>query len=151
MDTDDTIETLNDLIETSKDGEYGFRSSAEYLQRSDLKQLFQSRAEECRRAASELQTLVTQLGGSPDEGGSASGAMHRGWVAVKGSLAGYSDMSILEDAERGEDATLDRYLQALEANLPTEARALVEHLFDGVKRSHAHLRALRDKARATAS
>ena len=31
MSNDDIIDTLNDLIETSKDGEYGFRTSAEYL------------------------------------------------------------------------------------------------------------------------
>ncbi len=148
MDTDDTIETLNDLIETSKDGEYGFRSSAEYLQRSDLKQLIQSRAEECRRAASELQTLVTQLGGSPDEGGSASGAMHRGWVAVKGTLAGYSEKAILEETERGEDVAIENYRKALAQDLPPNVRMVVERQFEGVKRNHAQVRLMRDQARA---
>ena len=32
MDSKDVIKTLNNLIETSKDGEYGFRSSAEHAQ-----------------------------------------------------------------------------------------------------------------------
>ena len=31
MDNDDVISTLNDLIETCKDGEYGYRASAEHL------------------------------------------------------------------------------------------------------------------------
>lgn len=151
MASNDAISTLNKLIETSKDSEFGFRTSAENLRDPGLREVFRRLADQCGQTAIDLQAMVTQLGGVAEHSGTTTGAMHRGWVAVKGSLAGYSDMSILEDAERGEDATLDRYLQALEANLPTEARALVEHLFDGVKRSHAHLRALRDKARATAS
>ena len=103
MNNDDIVDILNDLIETSKDGEYGFRSSAEYLKAVDTRRLFEGRADECRRAAAELQTLVQQYGGNPEDSGSASAAMHRGWVAVKGTLAGYSDKAILEETERGED------------------------------------------------
>ena len=151
MDNDDTIDTLNDLIETSKDGEYGFRTSAEYLRDSQIKQLFLNRAESCRQAATELQALVRQLGGSADDGGSASGAMHRGWVAVKGTLAGYTDKAILEETERGEDVALASYRKALAKDLPPAARSLVERQFEGVQRNHAEVRALRDQARATGS
>ena len=48
MSNDDIIDTLNDLIETSKDGEYGFRTSAEYIKDPSIKQSFVRRAEECR-------------------------------------------------------------------------------------------------------
>jgi len=41
MSIDDTIDTLNDLIETSKDGECGFRESAEYLRDNQIRQLFE--------------------------------------------------------------------------------------------------------------
>ena len=71
MSNDDTIDTLNDLIETSKDGEYGFRTSAEYLKGSEIKQLFLRRADECRQAAADLQALVVQCGGSAEDSGSA--------------------------------------------------------------------------------
>lgn len=36
MDKDEVISTLNDLIETCKDGEYGFRSCAEHADSSEL-------------------------------------------------------------------------------------------------------------------
>ncbi|MGZ8198608.1 MAG: DUF2383 domain-containing protein, partial [Burkholderiales bacterium] len=36
-DTKDVIDTLNDLIETCKDGEEGFRTCAEDIKRADLK------------------------------------------------------------------------------------------------------------------
>lgn len=148
MSNDDIIDTLNDLIETSKDGEYGFRTSAEYLQDATLKQSFTVRAEECRQAAAELQQLVVRFGGKAEDSGTAAGALHRGWVAVKGTLAGYSDLAMLEECERGEDAALERYREALEDNLPPQVRMVVERQFEGVKRNHMQVRTLRDQARA---
>lgn len=149
MDSKDVIKTLNNLIETSKDGEYGFRSSAEHAQSSAMKQLFLSRAEECRQAAAELQTLVLQYGGKAETEGSASGTLHRGWVAVKSALAGKSDLSMLEEAERGEDAALAQYRDALRDELlPADARSLVQQQYQGVKRNHDQIRNLREQARA---
>ena len=151
MTNDDIVDILNDLIETSKDGEYGFRTSAEYLKAVDTRRLFERRADECRGAAAELQTLVQQYGGDPEDSGSASAAMHRGWVAVKGTLAGYSDKAILEETERGEDVALESYRHALAESLPTDVRSVVEGQFEGVKRNHAQVRQLRDQARAASS
>lgn len=149
MDTDDIIDTLNDLIETSKDGEYGFRASADYIRDPQVKQLFLNRAEDCARAVTELQTLVVQCGGKAEDSGSAAGALHRGWVAVKGKLAGYTDLAILEETERGEDVAMESYRKALKADLPPQARTVVERQFEGVKRNHAQVRELRERARAT--
>ena len=148
---DDTVDILNKLIETSKDGEYGFRASAEYLKSPDIQRLFLQRADECRQAVVELQSQVAQYGGKAEDSGSAAGAVHRGWVAVKGKLAGYSDKAILEETERGEDKAMSDYREALEAHLPAEARSLIERQFEGVKRNHAQVRALRDQARQAAA
>jgi uncharacterized protein (TIGR02284 family) len=148
MSNDDIIDTLNDLIETSKDGEYGFRTSAEYLNDAALKHSFTRRAEECRQAAAELQQLVVSLGGDAEDGGTAAGALHRGWVAVKGTLAGYTDKAILEETERGEDSALAAYREALDQALPHDVRAVVERQYEGVKRNHVQIRTLRDAARA---
>ncbi len=150
MSNDDIIDTLNDLIETSKDGEYGFRTSAEYLKDASLKQSFLARAEECRMAAAELQEQVVRLGGKAEDSGSAAGAMHRGWAAVKGTLAGYTDKAILEETERGEDSALASYRKALDDELPPDVRVLVERQFEGVKRNHLQVRTARDQARAAA-
>ncbi len=151
MGNDDIIDTLNDLIETSKDGEYGFRTSAEYLRNEEIRLLFGRRADACGQAVRELQAQVVRLGGTAEDSGSVAGAMHRGWVAVKGTLAGYSDKAILEETERGEDVALERYRKALEQPLPADIRALVERQHEGVKRNHAQVRALRDQARAAAA
>ena len=148
MTNDDTIDQLNKLIETCKDGEYGFQSSAEHVKNPELQQVFTARAAECRKGAEVLQAQVRQLGGEADEGGSASGAIHRGWVAVKGTLSGYGEKAMLEECERGEDAALARYRDALKEDLPPNVRAVVERQYEGVKRNHEQIRTLRDRARA---
>ena len=150
MDTEDIVASLNTLIETSKDGEYGFRTSAEHARSGQIKQLFSTRAEGCAQAAAELQALVRQHGGEAETDGTASGTLHRGWVAVKGTLAGSSDLNMLEEAERGEDAALERYRDVLQDDtLPTDIRQLVERQYQGVKRNHEQIRNLRDQARVT--
>ncbi|HEX4511434.1 MAG TPA: PA2169 family four-helix-bundle protein [Burkholderiaceae bacterium] len=148
MDTKDTIDVLNTLLETSIDGERGFRKVAEHVHASDMQTLFTNRANECRQAAAELRAQVVQLGGEPDTGGTASGALHRGWLALLGSISGHSDKSLLEACERGEDSALERYRDALDQPLPDDVRMLVERQYEGVKRNHAQVRALRDQARA---
>lgn len=145
MSHDDIVDTLNDLIETSKDGELGFAACAKHVTSTDLRDLFLRRAEECRAAAGELQTLVVEYGGKPDSGGSATGALHRGWVAVRGSVAGYSDHAMLEECERGEDAALGRYRAALrQENLPESVRAVIARQQLGVQANHDQIKRLRD-------
>lgn len=147
MDRDELIDTLNDLIENCKDGEFGFRSTAEHARTGNLKQLFVARADECRHAAEELQALVVQLGGEAPDGGTLAGAAHRGWVAVKGTLAGYSDLNMLEETERGEDAAVARYRAELKKDLPPDVRAIIQRQYEGAQRNHDQIRALRDQAR----
>lgn len=143
-----TINTLNNLIETCKDGEYGFKASADHAVDPQIKSLFATRAEDCRRAAAELQTIVMQQGGKPEDSGTATGAAHRGWVAVKGTLAGYTDLAMLEETERGEDAALARYRSALKDELPIDIRSVVEAQMQGVQRNHDQIKALRDQLKA---
>jgi len=150
MDNRDIVDSINRLVETSKDGEFGFAKCAEHARDANLRQLLQRRADECRQAAAELRAVVGELGGEPDDGGSASAALHRGWVAVKGALTGHSDKALLEECERGEDVALARYQSALDDDLPPHLRAIVERQYAGVKRNHAEMRTLRDLERARA-
>jgi uncharacterized protein (TIGR02284 family) len=149
MSNDDVVDVLNDLIENCKDGEYGFNSCAEHAKSAELKSVFGARADECRRAAEELQAQVSALGGKPADSGTASGAMHRGWVAVRGTLTTYDDHAMLAECERGEDVAVRRYRAALEKPLPEDIRALIERHLQGVQRNHDQIKALRDRYPAT--
>ena len=147
-DRDDVIDILKDLVECSKDGEYGFRECAEQAKREDLKSMFLQRADDCRRGAQELNQLLRDLGASTEDGGSALGAMHRGWVSIKSKLTGYDDKAVVEEAERGEDNAKARYTKALQKTLPANVRMVVERQMQGVQRNHDQVKMLRDQLRA---
>lgn len=148
-DNDNVIDTLNDLIETSRDGEYGFRTSAEHAQSSELKTLLTRHAEECRSAAQDLMALVRQLGGKAEESGSVSGALHRGWVSVRSALSGHTDQATLDECERGEDVAVASYRKALKQELPAAIRSVVERQAQGAQRNHDQIKALRDAMKTT--
>lgn len=147
-DRGDVIDLLKDLVECCKDGEYGFRECAEQAKRQDLKSTFLQRADDCRRGAQELNDLIRQSGGSPEDGGSAMGAMHRGWVSIKSKLTTYDDKAVLEEAERGEDNAKSRYMKALQKDLPANVRSVVDRQYQGVMRNHDQVKMLRDQFRA---
>ena len=144
MEKSDVVDCLNDLIECSKDGEYGFRTCAERATSSELKQLFTNRAASCASAAGELQGLVRQHGGKAEASGSVVGTLHRGWVSVRDAVAGTSDQSVLDECERGEDAALARYRKASKADLPAAVKAVVEKQMTGVQANHDEVKRLRD-------
>ncbi|HEX9718821.1 MAG TPA: PA2169 family four-helix-bundle protein [Ramlibacter sp.] len=149
-DRDDVIDALNDLVETCKDGEYGFKACAEQARRADLKSVFMQRADDCRGAAQELAEQIRGLGGKPEDGGSAVGAVERGWVAVRAKLSTYEDLAVLEECERGEDNAVARYRKALRKPLPAGIKLIVERQLQGAQRNHDQIKTLRDQLRASA-
>jgi uncharacterized protein (TIGR02284 family) len=150
MKNKETISTLNDLIETCKDGEEGFRTCAEDLHDPQLKITFTERAEKCAAAAAELQELVRSLGGNPETTSSVSGALHRRWVDIKSLITGKDNLAVLKECERGEDVALKNYRAALAKDLPQDVRSLVERQLAGVQLNHDRVRQLRDSAQAAA-
>lgn len=145
---DDAIDTLNNLLESCRDGEYGFRECAEHTHAPDIKAILNQRAGECQSAAAELHQLIVQMGGEPEEGGTVTEALHRGWVSVKGTLSGYSDYDMLDECERAEDVSLAQYRKALKQSLPLNARTVVERQARGAQVNHDQIKALRDAHKA---
>lgn len=148
---DDLVNVLNGLIETSKDGEKGFMKAAEDAHDAELKSLFAECARRCREGAAELQTQVRSAGGTPEKSGTAAGALHRGWLSVREALSSRDDKAILEECERGEDYAKAQYRKALERDLPTDCRVIVERQYQGVLANHDRVKSLRDRYRATAA
>lgn len=149
MDKDDVIETLNDLIETCKDGELGFRDCAENIRSTGVQEILLAAAERCREAAHELQREVQMLGGKAETSGSLSGSAHRRWVDIKGAIMGKDEASVLAECERGEDVAKESYQRALEQDLPANIRTLVERQYRGVLQNHDRVRALERAAQST--
>lgn len=145
MEDKSIVEALNELIETSRDGEAGFRTCADGADDPALKSYFTICATRCATAAQELASQVARHGGKAESGGSLAGTAHRAWVNVKTAVTSQDDLAVLEECERGEDSALKSYQKALENPLPPEVARLVLHQYEGVRENHDRIKALRDE------
>jgi uncharacterized protein (TIGR02284 family) len=148
MEKNDVIATLNDLIQTCKDGVEGFKTCAEDIKNPELKAYFTDRAERCTRAAEELQDLVIDFGGDPATSSHVSGTLHRRWVDVRSAITGKSDEEVLDECERGEDVAKHYYEAALKKDLPENVRLIVADQYSGVQLNHDQVKGMRNQARA---
>ena len=140
----DDEQVAKQLVETLKDGEQGFVSAAEKLRDSDrpewattLQRLSEQRAGFRR----EIVDLGHEYGDDVDESGTATAALHRGWISLKDALTGDDAGSVLGAAVTGEDHAVSEYEKALQGDLSAGFR-------DVVSRQHAAVVAARDEVKA---
>jgi uncharacterized protein (TIGR02284 family) len=139
---DEVISTLNNLIETCRDGQNGFQSAADGVKNPELKSLFYSYSQQRAKFVGELQDEVRRLGGDPETTGSVAATLHRGWIDIKSAVTGGDEGSIISECERGEDSAVSNYRDALDKDLPANVRSIVERQFSQVKEAHDRIRSL---------
>lgn len=142
--TQAVISVMNELIETLKDGELGFQAAAEDVTRNDLKQIFKSYSSQRAEFARVLQSQVEGAGEEPEQSGSIGGALHRGWINLRASMSSRDELAILEECERGEDAAVNAYSEALTSEDTGAVRSVLEDQYSQIRAAHDHIRTLRD-------
>jgi uncharacterized protein (TIGR02284 family) len=147
IETSETIDLLNNLIETCKDGCEGFKTAADDSKDPELQAIFRRYATQRETFSRELRQLVASLGGDADKHGSVTGAIHRGWINIKAAVSTNEPHAVLAEAERGEDAAVSAYRDASEQIYEPLARDVVTRQFTAVKAAHDHVRDLRDSPR----
>ena len=136
---------LNNLIETLKDGQEGFKQAAESVRNPALKSLFSEYSQQRSRFATSLQAEGRKLGEEkPETSSSATGALHRGWINLKSAITGGDEHAILAECERGEDSAVEEYKKALDDGLSPSAQELVSRQFAEIKAAHDRIRSLRN-------
>jgi uncharacterized protein (TIGR02284 family) len=139
------ISTINNLIETLKDGQEGFKQAAEAVNDINLKSLLYEFSQQRARFASELQSQAMSLGESkPEESSSTAGAMHRAWINLKSAVTSGDDHAILAECERGEDSAVKEYEEALKIDLPAPLDDIVSREYAEVKNAHDRIKSVRD-------
>lgn len=147
-----TAEVLNDLIEINNDRIAGYTTALEDLKDSedkDIQSLFENYIQQTRQFNNELKPLVLINGETPATGTMMSGKLHRLWLDVKATFTGHDRKSILEECERGEDASKKAYEDAVKesVNFPSHVAEVVRSQAAKQKQAHDHIRDLRDAAK----
>ena len=141
-------EIIDNLIETLKDGEEGFKQAAESVKDPQLKSLFSEYSQQRARFAVELRSKAQR----PDErdskiSGSAAVALHRGWINLKSAITQGDDHAILAECERGEDSAVEEFRKALNDGLSAPVQEIVSRQYAEIKQAHDRVKQLRDTAK----
>ena len=151
MENNEVIDTINTLIETSRDGDNGFTACAEDAKDASLRAYFTICATRCRESVNVLAELVKQHGGTPEASGSVLGSINRAWLNLRAAISSNSDLAVLEECERAEDLAMRTYRHALEQALPDDVRAVAQLQLNGVQENHDRVRTMRDERRRLAA
>ncbi len=134
-------EKLNELLIKNYDAEKGYINAMKDVENVNVKEFFKTRAEERARFARQLRTEILTYGEIPEDSGSIKGLMHRNWMSLKATFSSNNEETILEEALRGEKASLDDYNELLSNNnfpsrlieLLREQRNSIEAAINSVK------------------
>ncbi len=140
----ETRNVINDLIETLKDGEVGFKTAAEDVTCPNLKRTLSEYSSQRARFAEALQSTVEQAGEDAETSGSIAGALHRGWINARSAVTTRNDLAVLEECERGEDSAVAAFQDALSTTSLDGERTTIEEQFTQIRAAHDHIRTLRD-------
>jgi uncharacterized protein (TIGR02284 family) len=144
------ISVLDELIETLKDGQQGFRQAAESVSDPKLKSLFRDYSDQRSRFVTALQTEARRFGEKePDNDSSAAGALHRGWINLKSTVTGGDEHAILAECERGEDSAVEEFQKAVQDELPPALQEVVLRQYGEIKAAHDRIRDLRDAVKTS--
>jgi uncharacterized protein (TIGR02284 family) len=148
--TNKTLDVVQKLIETCRDGQVGYRDAAEHTQTIALKDFFNHQSLERAKFAGELESVAQRLGEhDPVRNPSLTSKLHRAWFDLKQKFGG-GDESILNSVEAGEDSAKKQYEEALQAELPFDVRSLVATQAQSVFEAHDRVRSLRDQSKRAA-
>ena len=140
---------LDELIETLRDGQEGFRQAAEAVRNPKLKSLFRDYSDQRSRFVNALQTEARKFGeDTPENDSSAAGVLHRGWIHLKSAVTGGDEHAILAECERGEDSAVEEYQKAVEDGLPPALHEVVLRQYGEIKAAHDRIKGLRDAAKS---
>ena len=130
MYTEKMSNKLNDLLTKNYDAEQGYKKAAEIVENPNLKQFFESQAQNRYDFGHELKTEIRNTGGTPDKGTSFKGDAHRTWMSIKDTFTSNDEENILEEVERGEKSAVEEYQEVISDTTlpPTTQRLLTKQI-----------------------
>jgi uncharacterized protein (TIGR02284 family) len=136
------VPILRRLHRIAVDGAKGYRDAADHTS-PRFTELLTRFAEEREAMDQDLRAQLALRGGEPDDSGDTLGALHRGWIDLKSVLT-HSDKAIIDECQRGEEAAVKAYQDALNTQgLPPDLEILLNRHYSRVKLSHDQIAQLK--------
>jgi uncharacterized protein (TIGR02284 family) len=117
MNTDESIDILNNLIVLNNDRIDGYKAAYSETYKEELRDLFVKLEQTSLECKNELESEVKRLGGTPEDGTMILGKLHRGWMDIKAAITGSDSEAILGSCEYGEQTIIKAYQDALEEDM----------------------------------
>jgi uncharacterized protein (TIGR02284 family) len=144
---DTTILVLNRLLTANKDAEQGYQAAADAVAVPVLVELFEGYALQRGKFVVELGDRIRTLRGTPEQAGTALGALQRGWMGLKAAMAENDTRALLEECESADAMAARLYGAALkEQNIDPSSRQLIQRQYELVQAAHDRVRQLRDSS-----
>lgn len=136
---------LNELLEKNYDAEKGYKNAAENTDHVGLKAFFNRKASQRYDFGHELKDEIRAFGEQPDKSGSITGDVHRVFMDLKKFLSSSDNEAVLEEAIRGEKATIENYENVLEdTTLPPSTKAILERQKAAIEQDLSTIKSLED-------
>lgn len=145
--TEKVGDRLNNLLTKSYDAEAGYKKAAEKVNNAGLKNFFKNRAQDRYNFGHEIKEEVRSFGQEVDKGTSFTADAHRAWMDIKAAFTNDTDEAVLEEAIRGEKASVEEYNEILaETSLPNSTRSVLEKQRNNIQNALNEVKALEEWA-----
>lgn len=138
MDQKSTNAAINRLIEACYDGQHGYQTAAHHVTDMKLKKTLGKLALERKYFAEELAQQIDSDSGAPVRHGTFKGALHRGWMELKGK----DHTAILKECLRGEEAGIACFREVLAQEIPVELKMLLDEHIAHIEAARGQLESL---------
>lgn len=143
------IETFNDLIRAHRDRMAGYQKATLSLkpQEAGLSSIFAEIIKESQQCIADLNSRIVSDGDVPAEHVSLEGKVYRMWMDLKVTFSSNPNYSLLDICEKGEDAMMKAYKEALShpGTLTPDDLHLLNVQREIVKKTHDMIKLKRDQ------
>lgn len=138
-------EKLNDLLEKTYDAEKGYKKACDNTDNPYLKSFFEKKSEDRQRFGLQLKSEISSLGQEWEKDGSLEAAAHRTWMDFKAFFSADDDEAMLEEAIRGEKASVEEYREVLsDTSLPPSTTTLLTQQMNQIEADLNQVKRLED-------
>ncbi len=144
----ETIESLQELVRGLEDSVKYHHEAAKGIDDDFVAQTFREIASERKQICDNLSGFVALADEKPADDGTFGGTLRTIWTSFRTGLNGGDSTVVLIEAERAEDAIVQKFKDVLPEIAGNPINAKLNGYFSVVKNGHDRVKALRDAYQA---